>query len=114
MYQFKAKDYEIKYYTLCLGNFPKDFTINNMKKNKIKWNWKTFFVDFDLVDTNDILDTHKYLMKGMKGIWHKIMFGFIKKLPMGLWAGIVRTFNHKMCKVHVFKQSEMYNSTYSY
>ena len=38
MYQFKAKDSEIKYYTLCLGNFPKDFTINNMKKNKIKWN----------------------------------------------------------------------------
>ena len=21
-----------KYYTLCLGNIPKDFTINNMKK----------------------------------------------------------------------------------
>ena len=27
MYQFKAKDSEIKYYTLCLGDFSKDFTI---------------------------------------------------------------------------------------
>ena len=32
MYQFKAKDSEIKYYTLCLGNISKDFTINNMNK----------------------------------------------------------------------------------
>ena len=32
MYQFKAKNYEIKHYTLCLGNVSKDFIINNMKK----------------------------------------------------------------------------------
>ena len=31
IYQFKAKWSEIKYYTLCLGNILKDFTINNMK-----------------------------------------------------------------------------------
>ena len=31
VYQFKAKDSEIKDYTLCLGNISKDFTINNMK-----------------------------------------------------------------------------------
>ena len=30
--QFKAKDSEIKGYTLYLGNISKDFTINNMKK----------------------------------------------------------------------------------
>ena len=30
--QLKAKDSEIKDYTPCLGNFSKDFTINNMKK----------------------------------------------------------------------------------
>ena len=34
MYQFKVKDSEIKYYTLCLGNISKDFTINNMKKKQ--------------------------------------------------------------------------------
>ena len=32
VYQFKAKNSEIKDYVLCLGNVSKDFTINNMKK----------------------------------------------------------------------------------
>ena len=32
MYQFKAKDYEIKVYRLFLSNISKDFTVNNMKK----------------------------------------------------------------------------------
>ena len=32
MYQFKAKDSEIKKYPLCLGSVSKDFTNNNMKK----------------------------------------------------------------------------------
>ena len=32
IYQFKAKYSEVKPYPLCLGNMPKDFTINNMKK----------------------------------------------------------------------------------
>ena len=39
IYQFKAKDSEIKAYALCLGNISKDFTINNMKKtHRIKRN----------------------------------------------------------------------------
>ena len=28
LYEFKAKDFEIKDYTLCLGNISKNFTIN--------------------------------------------------------------------------------------
>ena len=32
VYQFKAKNSEIKDYALCLGNMLKDFTINNLKK----------------------------------------------------------------------------------
>ena len=32
IYQFKAKDSEIKDYTMCLGNISRDFAINNMKK----------------------------------------------------------------------------------
>ena len=31
IYLFKAKDSEIRYYTMCFGNVSKDFTINNMK-----------------------------------------------------------------------------------
>ena len=44
MYQFKAKDSEIKIYIyiyiypLCLGNISGDFSANNMKKNKTKQN----------------------------------------------------------------------------
>ena len=34
VYQFKAKNSEIKDYSLCLGNVSKDFTINNMKKKQ--------------------------------------------------------------------------------
>ena len=34
VYQFKAKNSEIKDYALCLGNVSKDFTINKMKKKQ--------------------------------------------------------------------------------
>ena len=63
IYQFQAKDSEVKDYTLCLGDISKDFTINSMRNNKIKRNCKFFFVDFNPIDTNDILDIYKYLMK---------------------------------------------------
>ena len=63
VYQFKAKNSEIKDYTLCLGNISKDFTINNMKKAVLKGVVKFFSVDFNPIDTSDILDIHKYLMK---------------------------------------------------
>ena len=46
IYQFKAKDSEIKYYTLCLGKISKDSTINNIKKKKkavLKESVKVFF-----------------------------------------------------------------------
>ena len=43
VYQFKAKNLEIKDYALCLGNVSKDFTINNMKKSRIKRTCKMFF-----------------------------------------------------------------------
>ena len=43
VYQFKAKDSEIKDYTLCLGNVLKDFTINNMEENRNKSSCKNFF-----------------------------------------------------------------------
>ena len=63
IYQFKAKESEINDYALCLGNISKDFIINNMKKTGLKGIVIFFSIDFNLIDTNDILDTHKYLMK---------------------------------------------------
>ena len=62
-HNFKAKNSEIKDYVLCLGNISKDFTINNLKKTGLKGVVKFFSVDFNLIDTNDILDIRKYLMK---------------------------------------------------
>ena len=63
IYQFKAKNSEIKYYTLCLGNISKYFTINDMKEKELGEVVKYFSVDFNPIDTNDILDIHKYLIK---------------------------------------------------
>ena len=63
VYQFKARNSEIKDYPLCLGNVLKDFTINNMKTSRLKGPINFFSVDFNPIDTNDILDIHKYLMK---------------------------------------------------
>ena len=37
IYQFKAKDSEIKKYPLCLGNISGDFSANNMEQNTISW-----------------------------------------------------------------------------
>ena len=41
-YQFKAKDSKIKDYALHLGNFLKGFTINYLKKTRLKGNIKFF------------------------------------------------------------------------
>ena len=63
-YQFKRKDSETKGYTLCLSYILKRFTINNMKKARSKGIVNFFSVDFNPIDTDDILDIHRYLMKG--------------------------------------------------
>ena len=42
-YIISKQDYEINNYTLCLGNISKGFTINNMKKNRIKRKGKVLF-----------------------------------------------------------------------
>ena len=53
-----------------------------------------FSVDFNTIDTNDILHIHKYLMKGT---WYEIIFGLIKKIFIGLLTGIVNASNHTKC-----------------
>ena len=53
----------MKDYTLCLCNISKDFTINNMKKTGLKEGVKFSSVDFNPIDTIDILEMDKYLMK---------------------------------------------------
>ena len=55
----------------CLGNVSKDFTVNNMKKAGLKGVVKYFSVDFNTIDTIDILEIHKNLMKRTryKNVW---------------------------------------------
>ena len=65
IYQFIAKDSQVKDYTLCLGNISKDFKIYNMKKKTgLKGSVNFFSLDFSPIDTNDILDIHIYSTKG--------------------------------------------------
>ena len=76
VYQFKAKDSEIKDSSLCLGKTSKDFAMNNMIKTGLKPVVSFFSNYFNPIDTNDILDIHKYLMKITQ---NKIMFELILK-----------------------------------
>ena len=61
-----------------------------MTKTGLKGVVKFFSVDFNRIDTNDILDIHKYLMKRK---WYNIMF----RLFIGLLTGLVNRSNHTKC-----------------
>ena len=61
--EFKAKDSEINPYELCLGNISKDWSVDNMKKTRLKGYVYDFSVDYDSIKVSDILDIHKYLME---------------------------------------------------
>ena len=68
IYQLKAEDSEIEKYPLCSGNISKDFTainLNKKKKKKKKLNGYVyeFSVDYNIIDTSNIINIHKYLMK---------------------------------------------------
>ena len=63
LYQFKAKDSEIKAYPLCLGNVSVNFSANKMIKTGLDGNLYDFFVDYNIIDTSNIINIHKYLMK---------------------------------------------------
>ena len=52
-----------------------------MKKTELEETWHFFSVDFNPIDTNNILDIHKCLMRRT---WCKIKFGLPKKIFIGL------------------------------
>ena len=64
-YHSKAKDSKMKKCPLCLGNSSENFSANNMKKkNMVKWVRVRFFsVDYRALDTSNIINVHKYLLK---------------------------------------------------
>ena len=64
-YRFKAQISEIEPYPLCLGNISKDFRTNNMKQKKNKKKQQLnryvyyFSVDYNIIDTSNIIDIRK-------------------------------------------------------
>ena len=83
-----------KDYALCLGIISKYFTIDNMKKAGLKGVVKFSSVDFNPIDTNDIVDIHKYLIKGT---WYKIIVDLIKKIFIKLLISVANASNHAKC-----------------
>ena len=81
IYQFKAENSETKPNPLCLGNISKKFTANNVRKK-------------NNIDTSNIINIHKYLMKKT---WYKIMLGIIKKMFIVLWTSMINASNHAKC-----------------
>ena len=62
-YHFIERNCEIKPYPLCLDNISKYFKIGSMKKPGLIRCVYVLSVDYDIIDTNDISDVHRYLMK---------------------------------------------------
>ena len=63
MYQFKAKDSEIKPYSLCLGNISKDFTVDKMTKTGLNWYKYDWSVEYNTSDVSDIVEILNILWK---------------------------------------------------
>ena len=76
--KFKAKDSEINAYLLYLGNISKDWSVDNMKRARLKGYVYDFSVDYNAIEVTDILDIQKYLIEKR---WDSIkMFRFLKQI----------------------------------
>lgn len=64
LYQFKAKDSEIKKIPLCLGHMLQYFIVNNMRK--LIGYLYDFSVDHDANHISDVKHIHKYVTKKHK------------------------------------------------
>ena len=60
--KFKGKDSEIKAYPSCLENISRDWSVDNMKKTRLKGYAYDFKVGYNAIAVSDILDVHKYLI----------------------------------------------------
>ena len=56
---FKAKDFEIMPYPLCLGNISKYFSVDNMKKAGLSGYVYDFSVDYWAIAADKMLDIHR-------------------------------------------------------
>ena len=58
IYKFKANDSKIEASTLCLGNFSKDWSTDNMKKTGLTGYVYDLSADYNAVTVDDIKDIH--------------------------------------------------------
>ena len=61
--KFKAKDSDINRNLLALGNISTEFSITNMQKTELYGNVFDFSIDYWPIDTSNIYNIHRYLMK---------------------------------------------------
>ena len=61
--KFKANYSEIAAAPLCLGNTSKDWTLDNINKNRLHCYVYDLSVDYDTIAVDDIFDIHNYLIK---------------------------------------------------
>ena len=61
--KFKAKNSEIKAYSLCLRNISKDLSVDKMKNTGLNGHVYDFSVDYNAIAVSSTLDFRKYLMK---------------------------------------------------
>ena len=48
---------------MCLGNISKDILVDNIKNTKLNGYVYDFSVDYNIIDTSNINNIHKYLIK---------------------------------------------------
>ena len=48
---------------MCLGKISKDFSVDNMIKIGLNGYVYDFSVDYNIIDTSNIINIHKYLIK---------------------------------------------------
>ena len=63
IYQFKANGSEIKKISLVFSKYLKEFHIYENEKTGLNGCVYEFSVDYNIIDTSNIVNIHKYLLK---------------------------------------------------
>ena len=63
IYQFKGKNPEMNPHPLILGNISEDGIIDQIKKTELKRYLHDVSVYYNIINTKNISDIHKYLIK---------------------------------------------------
>ena len=84
--------------------FQKILLLTKWKKAGLKGVVQFFTVNFSPIDTNNILDIRKYLMKKT---WCKLMFGLIKKIFIVLLIALLNGSNYRKCVLLSNKNREV-------